>query len=195
MASTNSLPAEDLQKAILEDGVFCAEDPIVGKRVDEIAQKGFPFKTGFPSLPLSFPVVSFYAFMSTFPQLIANLHLLPGVTFTSTRFQPCPVHRKPVLDTLPSQAMTSHEMIINMAMALCPSIYTSLGEINELDAKATPKTCLSVATNATQLGFDYEGVVIQLMRAFQVFVESLPAVAHLSAFISFGRRIVASPHL
>jgi hypothetical protein len=45
MASTNSLPAEDPQKSILEDGVFCTEDPVVGKRVDEIAQKGFPFKT------------------------------------------------------------------------------------------------------------------------------------------------------
>lgn len=45
MASTNSLPAEDPQKAILEKGVFCAEDPVVGKRVDEIARKGFPFKT------------------------------------------------------------------------------------------------------------------------------------------------------
>jgi len=45
MASTTLLPAENPQKSILEDGVFCAEDPIVGKRVDEIAQKGFPFKT------------------------------------------------------------------------------------------------------------------------------------------------------
>ena len=45
MASTNSLPAKDLQKAILEDGFFYAEDPVVGSRVDEIAQKGFPFKT------------------------------------------------------------------------------------------------------------------------------------------------------
>ena len=45
MASTTSLPVEDPQKSILEDGVFCAEDPVVGSRVDEIAQKGFPFKT------------------------------------------------------------------------------------------------------------------------------------------------------
>lgn len=44
MASTTS-PAEDPRKSILEDGVFCVEDPVVGKRVDEIAQKGFPFKT------------------------------------------------------------------------------------------------------------------------------------------------------
>jgi len=45
MASTNSLPGEDPQKAILEDGVFRTEDPVVGNRVDEIARKGFPFKT------------------------------------------------------------------------------------------------------------------------------------------------------
>jgi len=45
MASAASLPAEDPQDSILEDGVFCVEDPVVGKRVDEIAQKGFPFKT------------------------------------------------------------------------------------------------------------------------------------------------------
>jgi hypothetical protein len=45
MASKPSLPAGSPQKSILEDGIFCAEDPIVGKRVNEIAQKGFPFKT------------------------------------------------------------------------------------------------------------------------------------------------------
>lgn len=45
MASTNSLPAKDQQEAILGDGVFYAEDPVVGSRVDEIARKGFPFKT------------------------------------------------------------------------------------------------------------------------------------------------------
>jgi hypothetical protein len=45
MASTASLPAEDPQKSILEDGVFYAKDPVIGKRVDEIAQKGFPFRT------------------------------------------------------------------------------------------------------------------------------------------------------
>jgi hypothetical protein len=45
MASTTSLPAEDQQKFILEDGVFYAEDPVIGKRVDEITQKGFPFRT------------------------------------------------------------------------------------------------------------------------------------------------------
>jgi hypothetical protein len=45
MASTNSVPVEDPQKAILEDGVFCAEDSVVGKRVDEFVQKGYPFKT------------------------------------------------------------------------------------------------------------------------------------------------------
>lgn len=45
MASTTSLSAEDPGKYILEDGVFRVEDPIVRKRVDEISQKGFPFKT------------------------------------------------------------------------------------------------------------------------------------------------------
>ena len=45
MASTTSLPAEDPQKCILEDGVFYAEDPVIGKRVIEITQKGFPFRT------------------------------------------------------------------------------------------------------------------------------------------------------
>ncbi len=45
MASTNSLLAEDPQKAILEDRVFCAKDSVIRKRVDEIAQKGFLFKT------------------------------------------------------------------------------------------------------------------------------------------------------
>jgi hypothetical protein len=37
MASTNSLPAEDPQKAVLEYGVFCSEDRVVGNRVNEIA--------------------------------------------------------------------------------------------------------------------------------------------------------------
>jgi hypothetical protein len=46
MASTASLPAENPQKSILEDGVFCAEDPIVGKRVDEIAQRFIPVQDG-----------------------------------------------------------------------------------------------------------------------------------------------------
>ena len=82
-----------------------------------------------------------------------------------------------------------------MAEAFCPSIHTSRCEIDELSTKATLKTPLSVVTNTTQLGFDYDGVVIQLMCLFQVSVESLPAVAHLSAFISFGRRIIALPHL
>lgn len=45
MASTTSLLAEDPQKSILEDGVFYAEDPVIGKRVDDIAQNGFPFRT------------------------------------------------------------------------------------------------------------------------------------------------------
>ena len=45
MASTTSLSSEDPQKSILEDGIFYAEDPVVGKRVDEIMRKGFPFKT------------------------------------------------------------------------------------------------------------------------------------------------------
>ncbi|KAF2176763.1 hypothetical protein K469DRAFT_605911 [Zopfia rhizophila CBS 207.26] len=33
------------RESILEDGVFWVEDPVIGKRVDEIAKKGFPFKT------------------------------------------------------------------------------------------------------------------------------------------------------
>lgn len=33
------------QECILEDGAFWVEDPIIGRRVDEIAEKGFPFKT------------------------------------------------------------------------------------------------------------------------------------------------------
>lgn len=33
------------REAIVEDGVFWVEDPVVGKRVDEIAKKRFPFKT------------------------------------------------------------------------------------------------------------------------------------------------------
>ena len=45
MSTPNSLPAQDPQKAILEDRVFYTEDPVVGKRVDEITQKGFLFKT------------------------------------------------------------------------------------------------------------------------------------------------------
>lgn len=45
MALTTSLSSEDPQKSILEDGIFYAEDPVVGKRVDEIMRKGFPFKT------------------------------------------------------------------------------------------------------------------------------------------------------
>ncbi|KAH6712141.1 hypothetical protein BKA61DRAFT_80452 [Leptodontidium sp. MPI-SDFR-AT-0119] len=45
MASTTSLLAESPQKSILEDGVFYAEDPVIGKRVDDFAQNGFPFRT------------------------------------------------------------------------------------------------------------------------------------------------------
>ena len=39
MASTKT-PRE----SILEDGVFYVKDPVIGKRVDKIAKKGFPFK-------------------------------------------------------------------------------------------------------------------------------------------------------
>jgi hypothetical protein len=45
MASTASLSSDDPQKSFLEDGIFYAEDPVVGKQVDEIIGKGFPFKT------------------------------------------------------------------------------------------------------------------------------------------------------
>jgi hypothetical protein len=86
-------------------------------------------------------------------------------------------------------------MVINMVEAFRPSIRASRFEVDELGTKATPKTPLTVATHTTQLSLDCDGVIVQLMCLFHVFVESLPAVAHLSAFISFGRRIVASPHL
>jgi hypothetical protein len=49
-------------------------------------------------------------------------------------------------------------MIINMAEAFCPSIQAIRSEIDELDTKATPKTPLTVATNAAQFGFDFDGV-------------------------------------
>jgi hypothetical protein len=52
----------------------------------------------------------------------------------------------------------SHEMITNMAEALCPSIHTSRFEVDELGTKATPKTPPSVATNTTKLGLDCDGV-------------------------------------
>jgi hypothetical protein len=45
MASTTSLSSEDPHKSILEDGVFYAQDAVVGKRVNEIMRKGYPFKT------------------------------------------------------------------------------------------------------------------------------------------------------
>jgi hypothetical protein len=45
MASTASLLAEDPDKSILKDGVFYANDPVIGKCVDEFAQNGFPFRT------------------------------------------------------------------------------------------------------------------------------------------------------
>jgi hypothetical protein len=45
MASTTPLSSVDPLKSILEDGIFYAEDPVVGKRVDEIIRKGFLFKT------------------------------------------------------------------------------------------------------------------------------------------------------
>jgi len=41
MASTTS-SVEDARKSILEDGFFCVEDPVVGQRVLEIAEKGSP---------------------------------------------------------------------------------------------------------------------------------------------------------
>jgi hypothetical protein len=45
MASTTLLSSEDPQKSIVEDGVFYAQNAVVGKRVDEIIRKGFLFKT------------------------------------------------------------------------------------------------------------------------------------------------------
>ncbi|KAF4637410.1 hypothetical protein G7Y89_g675 [Cudoniella acicularis] len=41
MAST-TFSVEDARKSILEDGFFCVEDPVVGERVLEIAEKGSP---------------------------------------------------------------------------------------------------------------------------------------------------------
>jgi hypothetical protein len=37
--------AEDPKKSILKDRVFCVKDPVIGNRVNKIAQKGFLFKT------------------------------------------------------------------------------------------------------------------------------------------------------
>jgi hypothetical protein len=57
-------------------------------------------------------------------------------------------------------------MIINIAKALVLSFYAFYDEIDKPDTKATPKTPLSVATNVAQLGFDFDGVVIQLICTF-----------------------------
>jgi hypothetical protein len=42
----------------------------------------------------------------------------------------------------------SYEMIINMIESFRPGIQAFPSEIDELNAKATPKTYLTVATNA-----------------------------------------------
>ncbi|OQU97149.1 hypothetical protein CLAIMM_03127 isoform 3 [Cladophialophora immunda] len=45
MANGQSTSTRPPQVSILEDGVFCVEDAVIGKRVKEIEEKGFPFKT------------------------------------------------------------------------------------------------------------------------------------------------------
>lgn len=40
MAPT-TFSVEDARKSILEEGFFCVEDPVVGERVFEIAEKGY----------------------------------------------------------------------------------------------------------------------------------------------------------
>ncbi|KAI9765873.1 MAG: hypothetical protein M1839_005289 [Geoglossum umbratile] len=43
--TSESSSTEEPRKAIEKDGFFCRVDPIIGKRVDEFAKKGYPFKT------------------------------------------------------------------------------------------------------------------------------------------------------
>lgn len=45
MASFESLTTEQLRRTILDHGFCYQTDPVVGERVSEIAEKGFPFKT------------------------------------------------------------------------------------------------------------------------------------------------------
>jgi hypothetical protein len=148
----------------------------------------------FPSPALLFPVVP-YRFHESSPTLLQTCTWFQGPAFISTLFRPRPIHQNPVLDPLRSQAATSHQVIINVVESFCPSLDTLRCDIDEHGTKATPKTPLTIATNMARLGFDCDGVFIQLMCLLQVAVESVPVVAHIGAFITFGRRIVASPHL
>ena len=45
MASFGSLSTEQLRRAILDHGFCYQPDPVVGERVTEMQQNGFPFKT------------------------------------------------------------------------------------------------------------------------------------------------------
>lgn len=45
MASIESSTIEQVRQAILIDGFWYQADPVIGRRVNQIAAKAFPFKT------------------------------------------------------------------------------------------------------------------------------------------------------
>lgn len=45
MASAPLSLAADAQRSLVEDGFLFIKDPVIGKRVEEMQAKGFPFKT------------------------------------------------------------------------------------------------------------------------------------------------------
>lgn len=68
------------------------------------------------------------------------------------------VHRDPVLDILLWQAMSSHEVVINMIEAFSPSLNSFLRKVNELGAEPTPEARLTIATDAANFEFRLESV-------------------------------------
>ena len=93
-----------------------------------------------------------YHFYSYYP--------LAYCTLISIFFQPRLIYRKLVLNSLLSEAATSYKMIINIVEAFYLSICTSCFKVDKLNIKAILKTPLTVTTNTTQLGLDYNSVII-----------------------------------
>lgn len=68
MASIESSTTEQFRQAILDDGFFYLADPNIGERVNQIAAKGFPFKTE--------EGLAFFK-LSTFDDEASNMFSLP----------------------------------------------------------------------------------------------------------------------
>jgi hypothetical protein len=104
-------------------------------------------------------------------------------------------HGNPIRDALLVEAITSHEMIINVVEAFFPGIQSLLFEIDELDAEPTPETCLTIATDTASLDLLDNAIILHMMFCFQMIFESLPLVAQLHAYTARGLLFIATPHL